>query len=115
MVLLDRLVALAGIVASLVVTTIAASRAGDGIARWSSTGLVIGIIAARFARVVIHWSTISEVPWRAVAFGQGGLFWPAGIVAAFILLLVQARDMRGRIAGPTGVAVGPFAWNAAYS
>lgn len=38
----DRLVALAGIVAFIVVTTLAARKSGDGIARWSTTGLILG-------------------------------------------------------------------------
>lgn len=109
----DRLVAIAGIVAFIVVTTIAARKAGDGVARWSTTGLVVGIIAARIAHVAIHWSTFSDDPWRAVAFWQGGFFWPAGVLVALILLLVQVRDMRGRIAGLAGVAVGLFVWNVA--
>ncbi|MFH1796349.1 MAG: TlpA disulfide reductase family protein [Pseudomonadota bacterium] len=110
---IDRLVAIAGIVAFIVVTTIAARKAGDGVARWSATGLVVGIVAARIAHVVFHWSTFSDDPWRAVAFWQGGFFWSAGILAALILLLVQIRDMRGRIAGLAGVAVGLIVWNAA--
>ena len=109
----DRLVALAGILAFIVVTTIAARKAGPGVARWSTTGLVVGIIAARIAHVVMNWSTFAEDPWRAVAVWQGGFFWPAGVLAALILLLVQVRDMRGRIAGLAGVAVGLFVWNAA--
>ena len=109
----DRLVALAGILAFLVVTTIAARRAGASVAPWSTTGLVVGIIAARIAHVVINWSKFAEDPLRAVAFWQGGFFWLAGVLAALILLLVQVRDMRGRIAGLAGVAVGLFVWNAA--
>ena len=109
----DRLVALAGILAFIAVTTIAARKGGAGVARWSTTGLVVGIIAARIAHVVINWSTFAENSWRAVAVWQGGFFWPAGVLAALILLLVQVRDMRGRIAGLAGLAVGLFVWNAA--
>lgn len=109
----DRLVAIGGIFAFIAVTSIAARKAGPGVARWSTTGLVVGIIAARIAHVVLHWSTFSEDLWRVVAVWQGGFFWPAGILAALILLLVQVRDMRGRLAGLAAVAVGLFVWNAA--
>lgn len=109
----DRLVALAGILAFIAVTSVAARKAGPGVARWSTTGLVVGIIAARVAHVILNWSTFSEDLWRVVAFWQGGFFLPAGVLAALIFLLVQAKDMRGRIAGFAGVAVGLFVWNAA--
>ncbi|WP_165899947.1 TlpA disulfide reductase family protein [Borborobacter arsenicus] len=109
----DRLVALAGIVAFLVVTTIAARKSGDGLARWSTTGLVFGIAAARTAHVVMHWSTFADDPWRALAVWQGGFFWPAGVIAALLLLVLQVKETRGRIAGLAGVAVGVFVWNAA--
>lgn len=62
---------------------------------------------------MIHWSTFSDDPWRAVAVWQGGFIWPAGVAAALILLVIQVRDTRGRIAGLAGVAVGLFVWNAA--
>ncbi|MCO6388516.1 TlpA disulfide reductase family protein [Aliihoeflea sp. 40Bstr573] len=109
----DRLVALAGILAFIVVTSVAARRVDPGFARWSTTGLVVGIIAARIAHVALNWSTFAEYPWRAVAVWQGGFFWPAGVLAALILLLVQVRHTHGRIAGIAGVAVGLFVWNAA--
>lgn len=109
----DRLVAIAGILAFIAVTSIAAGKAGPGVARWSTTALVVGIVAARIAHVVLNWSTFSEDPWRAVAVWQGGFYWPAGVLAALILLLVQVGDMRGRIAGLAGVTVGLFVWNAA--
>lgn len=108
----DRLVAIGGILAFIAVTPIAARKAGPGVARWSTTGLVVGVIAARIAHVVLNWRTFEEDPWRAVAVWQGGFFWPAGVLAA-LLLLVQVRDMRGRIAGLAGVAVSLFVWNAA--
>lgn len=109
----DRLVALAGILAFIAVTSLAARKAGPGVARWSTTCLVVGIVAARIAHVVLNWSTFQEDPWRAIAVWQGGFFWPAGVLAALILLLVQVRDMRGRIVGLAGVAIGLFVWNAA--
>lgn len=104
----DRLVAVAGILAFIAVTSVAARKAGPGVARWSTTGLVVGIIAARIAHVALNWRTFSEDPWRVVAIWQGGFFWPAGVLAALILLLVQVRDMRGRISGLAGVVVGLF-------
>lgn len=110
---IDRLVAIAGILAFIAVTSVAARKAGAGVARWSTTGLVVGIVAARIAHVGIHWSTFAEDPWRAVAVWQGGFFWPAGVLAALILLLLQVSDLRGRLAGLAGVAVGLFVWNAA--
>lgn len=109
----DRLVALAGILAFIVVTSVAARKAGPGVAPWSTRGLVVGIIAGRIAHVAFNWSTFAEDPWRALAVWQGGFYWPAGVLAAIVLLLVEVRDTRGRSAGLAGVAVGLFVWNAA--
>lgn len=110
---IDRLVALVGIFAFIVVTSVVSRNASPAVARWSTTGLIVGIIAARIAHVVLNWSTFAEDPWRAVAVWQGGFYWPAGVFAATVLLLVEVRDTRGRFAGLAGVAVGLFVWNAA--
>jgi thiol-disulfide isomerase/thioredoxin len=109
----DRVIAFTGIFAFIAVTSLAARKAGPDVARWSMTGLVIGIVAARIGHVVMNWSTFADEPWRAVAVWQGGFLWPAGVLAALGLLLFQVRDMRGRFAGLAGVVIGLFVWNAA--
>lgn len=106
----DRLVALAGIVVFLVVTALAARKTSANVTRWSSNGLVAGIVVARLAHVLIHWESFAHDPFRAFAVWQGGFFWPAGVLAALALLFLQVKELGGRLAGLAGVAAGLFFW-----
>lgn len=111
----DRASAVAGIVVFLVVTALVARRMGDGIARWSSFALLLGVLAARAAHVAIHWESFAEEPGRIVAVWQGGFWWPAGVAAACLLLFYQVREAHARLAGLASLAAGVFVWHVATS
>ena len=106
----DRLAAILGIGAFLIVAAIV-SRRFEGISSAAFNALVIGVIAARLAHVALHWSTFSDEPERIVMIWQGGFALIPGLGAAAIALLLSLPRTGARIASLIALLAGLFVWN----
>ncbi|MFN4271287.1 MAG: prolipoprotein diacylglyceryl transferase family protein [Aliihoeflea sp.] len=109
----DRVAALVGIAAFLILTAFLARRLGEPIGRWSTLAFILGVVAARLGHVAINWETFAPEPLRALAMWQGGFHWPTGLAAAVLLLFLQMRPSGQRVAGLASLALGFFVWHTA--
>ncbi|HEY9091357.1 TlpA disulfide reductase family protein [Parasphingorhabdus sp.] len=85
----DRLFA----VALLVIFTLAVGKIGEKTGRDAAKAalwaLVAGILAARFAYIVLHLEAYSQDWWLALAFWQGGFSVWAGIAIAAVVMVMM--------------------------
>ena len=77
----DRLAAIFGIGAFVIVSAILSARLDPRIGRWSNQVFVAGLITARAGHVVEYLDNFLAEPWRILAVWQGGFSVLWGIVA----------------------------------
>lgn len=93
-----RLAAVAGIVAFLIATEVAARRGHPGVNRWGFRALLGWIIGARAGFVAAHAGDFAAAPLEALMLWQGGFSASAGwLAAAAVLALAAWRGPRGTV------------------
>lgn len=107
----ERLAAVAGIAAFLVVATLISLRAGPQLATWAWRAMLIGLVAARVGHVLVHWPNFVEEPLRVFAVWQGGFFWPLGVLAAALALLFFLDRSAQRWLALASLAFGLLVWS----
>jgi len=106
----DRLAAILGIFAFILLTSILTRRVDRSFVPWSNWALIGGLVAARLGHVALHGRSFGEEPWRIIAFWQGGFEPVAGLVGVLIASLVYIRSLRTGLAGAAAVGLGIVVW-----
>ncbi len=106
----DRLAAILGIVAFLILTAILARRVDRAIGPWSSWALIGGLAAARFGHVVLHWQNFRDEPWRAIAVWQGGFEPAAGFAGVLLVSVFYIRSFKAGAAAAASLGLGALVW-----
>ncbi|MBS3652550.1 TlpA family protein disulfide reductase [Pseudaminobacter sp. 19-2017] len=110
----DRYAVVLGIFAFVLITAMLTRRIDGRFQAWSSWVLFGGGAAARAGHVVVHWNTFTKEPLRIFAFWDGGFYWPAGLAAVLLSVLLVLRTARLRLWSLLPLAVGLAVWNTAW-
>lgn len=110
----DRLAVVLGMFGFLAASAILAQRLDQRFEIWSWWTLIGGIVTARIGHVGIHWRSFADEPLRALAFWDGGLYWPAGAFATALSVLLLLKSSRQRLLAFAPLAVGLIIWNTAW-
>lgn len=108
----DRLAAIFGIGAFMIVSAILSARVDARIGRWSNQVLIAGLIAARAGHVVEHLDNFLAEPWRILAVWQGGFSLLWGFVAVLAVTAFHVRSLRMGVATGAALAASLFVWTA---
>ncbi len=106
----DRLAAIIGIAAFMIVSAILSSRIDSRIGQWSNQSLIAGFIAARAGHVIEHLDNFLAEPWRILAVWQGGFSLLGGLVAVLAVTAVHVRTARMGLATGAVLAASLFVW-----
>jgi len=106
----DRLAAIIGIAAFMIVSAILSGRIDSRIGQWSNQSLIAGFIAARAGHVIGHLDNFLAEPWRILAVWQGGFSLLWGLVAVLAVTAVHVRTVRMGLATGAAVAASLFVW-----
>lgn len=106
----DRLAAIFGIGAFMIVSAILSTRFDPRIGRWSNQALIVGLIAARTGHVMEHLDNFLAEPWRILAVWQGGFSLLWGLVAALAITAFHVRSLRMGVATGAALAGSLFVW-----
>lgn len=110
----ERLAAILGIAAFLVITAALSWRNDSRLAGWAQTALLVGFVAARLAHVALNAGSFLPDPWRIIMFWQGGFNLPAGLLAAALTLILGLRQARSRLASLAALVAGLLVWNVSF-
>lgn len=110
----DHYSAILGIFAFILVTGMLTRRIDSRFHAWSSWVLIGGGAAARAGHVLLHWRNFAEEPLRILAFWDGGFYWPAGLAAALLSILLALRTARLRLWALLPLALALVVWNTAW-
>lgn len=106
----DRLAAIVGIFAFLLVATFLDRRFAPGLGRAAWWALLAGLMGARLGHVVQHWGSFSQEPMRAFAFWQGGFAPLPGAVLASAAGAMAICSWRAAAALVVSAAFGLLFW-----
>lgn len=106
----DRLAAIIGIAAFMIVSAILSGQIDSGIRRWSNQALIAGLIAARAGHVIEHLDNFLAEPWRILAVWQGGFSLLWGLAAVLAVTAVHVRTVRMGLATGAVLAASLFVW-----
>ena len=106
----DRLAAVLGVFAFMILTAILARRVDRAIGPWSSWALVGGLVTARLGHVALHWQSFRDEPWRAIAVWQGGFEPVTGFVGVLVVSLFLIRSFKAGAAASVAIGVGALVW-----
>lgn len=110
----DRFAVILGMFVFILITGLLARRVDERFLPWSWWVLLGSIAAARLGHVLIHWRIFAQDPIRAFAFWEGGFFWPAGLAAVLLCLLVGLRTARQRLWALLPLTAALVVWNTAW-
>jgi thiol-disulfide isomerase/thioredoxin len=108
----DRLAAIFGIGAFMIVSAILSARVDARIGRWSNQVLIAGLISARAGHVVEYLDNFLAEPWRILAVWQGGFSLLWGFVAVLAITVFHVRSLRMGVATGAALAASLFVWTA---
>jgi thiol-disulfide isomerase/thioredoxin len=106
----DRLAAVLGIGAFLLMTALLDRRVVPGLGRAAWWALLAGLLGARLGHVAQHWESFSLEPLRIIAFWQGGFSAAPGLVLASAAGALAIRSWRSAAALVAAAAVGLLFW-----
>lgn len=106
----DRLAAVLGIGAFMLVSAILSVRVDRQIGRWSNQALMVGFLAARLGHVALHFSSFPADPWRVFAVWRGGFSMFTGLAAVLILTPFYLRSLRTGFAAAAALGLSLFIW-----
>lgn len=107
----DRLAAVVGLGAFMIVTSILSPRHDSRMRRWSTWALITGLAAARLGHVIENASNFAAEPWRILSVWQGGFSWPWGVCGVAIVSMALVRTRRTGLGAVASLVVALFAWN----
>lgn len=106
----DRLAAVLGIFAFMILASILARRVDRAVGPWSSWVLIGGLVAARLGHVALHWQYFRDQPWRAIAIWQGGFEPIAGFAGALLISFFHIRSFRAGVSAAAAIGLGALVW-----
>ena len=106
----DRLVALALMLVFVWGVDGLAQRRGVDRPQVAFAALVAGLVAARLGYVGLHWQSFLLEPLEIARVWLGGWFWPAGVVAAVLVLAWRLRRTRALVPGLALLAAMTLVW-----
>lgn len=109
----DRLAAILGIGAFLLVAGLLGWRLHRRFDSWAFTTVVIGLVAARLGHVIEFFPSFAAEPWRVFAFWQGGFSWPWAVlpVIGFTAWRLERTQWLWALAA---LGAGIFVWNVTF-
>lgn len=108
----DRLAAIFGIGAFVLVSPILSARLDPRIGRWSNQVFIVGLITARAGHVVEYLDNFLAEPWRILAVWQGGFSVLWGIVAVLAVTAFHVRSLRMGVATGAALIASLLVWTA---
>lgn len=106
----DRLAAILGIFAFMILTSILARRVDRVVGPWSSWALIGGLVAARLGHVALHWQSFRDEPWRILAIWQGGFEPIAGFAGVLLVSFFCIRSFKAGAAAAIAIGLGALVW-----
>lgn len=110
----ERFAILLGVATFMIVSGVLASRVSGRFNPWSTVVVLGGLVVARVAHVISHWSYFEGDLPRVLAVWQGGFDWPWALIAVAVASPFLLRQRRLMVYGLAPVIAAVFVWNVAY-
>ncbi|WP_436644353.1 prolipoprotein diacylglyceryl transferase family protein [Microbaculum sp. FT89] len=110
----DRFATVLGALVFILVAGAIARRIDRRFDAWTWWVLIGGVAAARLGHVAINWRSFADDPLRAFALWQGGFYWPAGLAAIALSVLLVLRTNRQRAWALASLAAAFIVWNTTW-
>jgi thiol-disulfide isomerase/thioredoxin len=106
----DRLAAILGVSAFLLLATLLDRRFAPGLGRAAWWALLAGLLGARTGHVAQHWGSFSQEPARVLSVWQGGFALMPGLVMASAAGALAIRSWRAAASLAAAAALGLLFW-----